>query len=87
MRPLPEIRETVARILTPLMQTALSTMSRGPLEHTPEGWRSTTGRDGTWNSHTIKFLANRNYCRIAGKRATITFQGKQVLIELQGWAA
>jgi hypothetical protein len=81
------IRESVARILTPLMQTALSAMCHGALEHTAEGWRSSTGRAGIWNSHSIRWLANRQFCLIEGKRATITRQGKQVLVELQGWAA
>jgi hypothetical protein len=86
-RPLSQIREETARVITPMMREALSAMCKGELEHTPFGWRSTRAIDGTWNSHTIKYLASREFCRINGKRVSITRKGRETLIDLQGWAA
>ncbi len=79
------VREPVARILTPLMRTALDAMCRGAIEHTPSGWASAKG--GTWNSHTIGWLAKREYCAIKNGRASITRFGKETLIGVQGWAS
>jgi hypothetical protein len=70
--------------LTPFKESALAALARGALELTPDGWRSTVGADGLWNSHTITWLAWRRYCAIEGGRAVITGAGRT---EYAGMAA
>lgn len=46
--------------LTPMKEAALRAMLRGPLEFgADEGWTSVAGEPGTWNSHSLHWLADR----------------------------
>lgn len=56
--------------LTPMKQTALQAMALGPLDRTPEGWISRRGEPGVWNSHTIRWLADQNYCSLNHGKTT-----------------
>lgn len=71
------MRERAAHFFTPMMIDALGAMRRGPLVHTPLGWVSGAG---TWNSHTIGYLARVSCCEIEGDRATITQHGRDQFI-------
>lgn len=73
--------------LTPMAESALFALTRGPLRWTAEvGWESSVGTDGRWNSHTIRWLAaSRGYCVIKGTRAHITDAGHAEI--MREWAA
>jgi hypothetical protein len=85
-RSLADIRESACRVLTPMMQDALTAMGKGGLERTPDGWMLPSGK-GPWNSHTIDWLAFKQFCCIEGNRAVQTRHGRETLVGLQGWAA
>jgi hypothetical protein len=74
-------------ILTPMAETALHALTHGDLRWTPDGWVSSCGVVGIWNSHTIKWLAGRGYCAIRRSRAMIASEGRKALDRLTGWAA
>lgn len=73
--------------LTPFMESALFAMRRGALERQPDGWRSTAGICGLWNSHTLQWMAGQGLCVIAGDQAKITSEGKAALSRLGAIAA
>ncbi len=74
--------------LTPMKEEALRAMLRGELHYVAGvGWSSSVGIPGTWNSHTLQWLAGKGFCVIRGSLATITSDGRAVLDGAQGWAA
>jgi hypothetical protein len=75
--------------LTARKETALRAMRRGQLEYTADGWISSVGYAGIWNTHTITFLAWLGLCALdrAREAATITRQGKDWLEGQDRWAA
>jgi hypothetical protein len=72
--------------LTPMKQSALHAMTKGELRFTPDGWVSTVGIEGIWNSHAILWLAGKGYCVIRGSRAAITADGRDA-VDYAGMAA
>lgn len=60
----------------PAKLACLNALSRGELEHSPDGWRSVRGLDGLWNSHTGGFRTLRLY----RERAPITKRRLRCLI-------
>ena len=76
-------------LVTPLQEAALDAMTRGELRHAPpNGWVSSVGVKGIWNSFSIFWMAGRGWCVITGSRAQITSEGRRMLHAVrQGWAA
>ncbi len=74
--------------LTPMMETCLRAMARGELIRGADGWRSSLGLDGVWNSHTVGYLRRRGFCFVRGeKRAVIAGPGRMAIGEIDGVAA
>lgn len=75
--------------LTPIKETALHAMKHGPLQLGPEGWTSTVGIQGTWNTHSITWLADRklvityDHPESGTRRAKLRPAGVAVLAELE----
>ena len=69
--------------LIPFKHSALTAMLQGELRYTPEGWVSSVGIAGCWNSHVIRYLAGKGYCVIRGSRAAITASGRAALRDLE----
>ena len=76
------------RRLTILKESCLRAMARGMLERHADGWRPVDGRPGSWNTHTVTWLAQIGYCRIipqtARPLAKILAAGKGALACIDG---
>jgi hypothetical protein len=77
-----------AHQFTPRMQELLLIIAQGPLDKTPEGWVSRKGIEHEpFNSHTVLYLARRNYLSAGSRSASIMPAGEAVVRRLEEYGA
>lgn len=77
--------------LTPMRESALRAMLRGPLRWQQDGWHSVVDVPGCWNSITIWWLGSKGLAQIywdnGVKRVKIRSAGRELLSRSEELAA